>query len=76
MMGFVTFNDVAEQYLCAAVLRPGNVTAAAGAVGIVRRLMALVRNSFPEVRIRVRQTRCWSAAVCASDERIFTHIRR
>ena len=45
MMGFVTFNDEAEQYLCAAVLRPGNVTAAAGAVGIIRRLMALVRNS-------------------------------
>jgi len=54
MMGFVTFNDEAEQYLCAAVLRPGNVTAATGAVGIVRRLMALVRNSFSKVRIRVR----------------------
>jgi hypothetical protein len=54
MMGFVTFNDEAEQYLCAAVLRPGNVTAAAGAVGIVRRLMALVRKSFPKARIRVR----------------------
>jgi hypothetical protein len=54
MMGFVTFNSEAEQYLCAAVLRPGNVTAAAGAVGIVRRLMALVRNSFPKARIRVR----------------------
>ncbi|HZL49312.1 MAG TPA: IS1380 family transposase [Terracidiphilus sp.] len=54
MMGFVTFNNEAEQYLCAAVLRPGNVTAAAGAVGILRRLMALVRNSFPKARIRVR----------------------
>jgi hypothetical protein len=54
MMGFVTFNDEAEQYLCAAELRPGNVTAAAGAVGILRRLMALVRNSFAKVRIRVR----------------------
>ena len=54
MMGFVTFNDEAEQYLCAAVLRPGNVTAAAGAVGILRRLMALIRGSFPETRIRVR----------------------
>src|ERR1700677_1442378 len=28
VMGFVSFNDEAEQYLCAAVLRPGNVTAA------------------------------------------------
>jgi hypothetical protein len=53
MMGFVTFNDEADQYLCAAVLRPGNVTAAAGAVGILRRLMALIRGSFPKVRIRV-----------------------
>jgi Transposase DDE domain group 1 len=54
MMGFVTFNDEADQYLCAAVLRPGNVTAAAGAVGILRRLMALIRGSFPKARIRVR----------------------
>ena len=54
MMGFVTFNDEVEQYLCAAVLRPGNVTAAAGAVGILRRLMALIRGSFSKVRIRVR----------------------
>jgi hypothetical protein len=54
MMGFVTFNDEADQYLCAAVLRPGNVTAAAGAVGILRRLMALIRSSFPKARIRVR----------------------
>ena len=27
MLGFVSFNEEAEQYLCAAVLRPGNVTA-------------------------------------------------
>jgi len=54
MMGFVTFNDEAEQYLCAAVLRPGNVAAAAGAVGILRRLMVLIRGSFSKTRIRVR----------------------
>ena len=54
MMGFVTFNDEADQYLCAAVLRPGNVTAAAGAVGILRRLMSVIRSSFSKVRIRVR----------------------
>ena len=54
MMGFVTFDDEADQYLCAEVLRPGNVTAASGAVGILRRLMALIRNSFPKARIRVR----------------------
>jgi hypothetical protein len=36
------------------VLRPGNVTAAARAVGILRRLMALIRGSFFKARIRVR----------------------
>jgi len=54
VMGFVSFNDEAEQYLCAAVLRPGNAPASAGAVGILRRLMGMIRNSFPKARIRVR----------------------
>jgi len=54
VMGFVSFNDEAEQYLCAAVLRPGNVTAPAGAVGILRRLLMIVREFFPGVRIRIR----------------------
>ena len=53
-MGFVSFNDEPEQYLCAAVLRPGNVTAAVGAVGILRRLMRMIRYFLPGVRIRVR----------------------
>jgi hypothetical protein len=54
VMGFVSFNDEAEQYLCAAVLRPGNVTAPVGAVGILRRLLMMVRQFFPGVRIRIR----------------------
>jgi hypothetical protein len=54
VMGFVSFNDEAEQYLCAAVLRPGNVNAAVGAVGILRRLLMMVRHFFPGVGIRVR----------------------
>jgi hypothetical protein len=54
VMGFVSFNDEAEQYLCAAVLRPGNVTAAVGAVGMLRRLILLIRYFLPGVRIRVR----------------------
>ena len=45
IMGFVTFNDEADQYLCAAVLRPGNVTAAAGAVGILRLWLAKTPNT-------------------------------
>ncbi len=53
-MGFVSFNDEAEQYLCAAVLRPGNVTAPAGAAGVLRRLLMMVRHFFPGVRICIR----------------------
>jgi hypothetical protein len=54
VMGFVSFNDEAEQYLYAAVLRPGNATAPAGAGGILRRLLMLVRHFLPGARIRVR----------------------
>lgn len=54
VMGFVSFDEEADQYLCAAVLRPGNVTATTGAVGILRRVMALVRTHFRKARIRVR----------------------
>src|SRR5665213_3395566 len=54
VMGFVSFNDEAEQYLCAAVLRPGNATAHVGAVGIIRRLLLMIRSFFPGVRIRIR----------------------
>src|SRR5207244_6240183 len=54
VLGFVSFNEEAEQYLCAAILRPGNVTAAVGAVGLLRRLVRIIRNSFPGVQIRGR----------------------
>jgi len=54
VMGFVSFNDEAEQYLCTAVLRPGNATAPAGAEGILRRQLMIVREFFPGVRIRIR----------------------
>ena len=54
VMGFVSFNDEAEQYLCAAVLRPGNVGAAVGAVGLLRRLVRMIHHYLPGVKIRVR----------------------
>ena len=54
VMGFVSFNEEVEQYLCAAVLRPGNVTAAVGAIGLLRRLIRIIRSFFPGVSIRVR----------------------
>jgi hypothetical protein len=54
VMGFISFNEEAEQYLCAAVLRPGNAPAAVGAVGLLRRLIRMLRGHFPGVIIRVR----------------------
>ena len=54
VLGFVSFNDEAEQYLCAAVLRPGNAGAAVGAVGLLRRLVGMIRGYLPGVTIRVR----------------------
>ena len=54
VMGFISFNEEAEQYLCAAVLRPGNAPAAVGAVGLLRRLIRILRGHFPGVTIRVR----------------------
>jgi hypothetical protein len=54
VLGFISFDEEAEQYLCAAVLRPGNVTAAVGAVGILRRLLRLIRHFFPRTHIRIR----------------------
>jgi len=54
VLGFVSFNQEAEPYLCAAVLRPGNATAAVGAVGLLRRLVRMIRCYFPGVTIRVR----------------------
>jgi len=52
--GFLTFNEEAEQYLFAYVLRPGNVTAPVGAVGILARLLPQLRAAFPRARLRVR----------------------
>src|SRR5450755_1459969 len=52
--GFLTFNEEAEQYLFAYVLRPGNVTASVGAIGILSRLLPRLRAAFPSARLRVR----------------------
>jgi hypothetical protein len=54
MVCFLTFNEEAEQYLVAAVLRPGNVPGSAGAIGILRRLIERLSNVFPKARILVR----------------------
>ena len=54
MVCFLSFDGEAEQYLVAAVLRPGNAPGSAGALGILRRLIARVGDAFPKARIRVR----------------------
>jgi Transposase DDE domain group 1 len=54
MVCFLTFNEEAEQYLVAAVLRRGNATGSLGALGILRRLITRVSNAFPKARLRVR----------------------
>jgi Transposase DDE domain group 1 len=50
----VTFNDEAEQFAVAAVLRPGNAPAPRGARGILRRLLDKLRAAFPRATFRVR----------------------
>jgi Transposase DDE domain group 1 len=54
MVCFLTFNEEAEQYLVAAVLRRGNATGSLGALGILRRLIARVSDAFPKAKLRVR----------------------
>jgi Transposase DDE domain group 1 len=52
--GFLSFNAEPEQYLFAYVLRPGNVTASVGTIGILSRLLPRLRAAFPRARLRVR----------------------
>jgi hypothetical protein len=54
LLAFVTFNDEVEQYLCAAILRPGNAPATRGARGTLIRLLDLLRRAFPKARFLVR----------------------
>jgi hypothetical protein len=54
LLAFLTFDDEAEQYLCAAMLRPGNAPAVRGARGLLRRLIDLLRLAFPKARFLVR----------------------
>jgi Transposase DDE domain group 1 len=54
LLAFLTFDDDAEQYLCAAILRPGNAPATRGARGLLRGLLALLRIAFPKARFLVR----------------------
>lgn len=54
LMAFLSFEGEKEQYLCAAVLRPGNAVASRGAVGVLWRILQRVWKAFPKARVRVR----------------------
>ena len=54
LVGCVTFDDEDEQYLVAAVLRPGNAPAKQGMIGLLKRLLPLLREEFPRARLRIR----------------------
>lgn len=54
MLGFMTFNEESEQYLFAAVLRSGNSPDKKGALVVLKRIFALLREAFPKAILRVR----------------------
>ena len=54
MVAFLTFNGEREQYLCAAVLRPGNAPTQRGTLPLLKRLLGRLQERFPGVRLLVR----------------------
>jgi hypothetical protein len=51
---FIRFNDEGEQYLVGVMLRPGNASATLWTPWVLRRLVELLRKTWPKIRIRVR----------------------
>ena len=54
LVATLTFNDEADQYLVAIVLRPGNSPATRGARGLLCTLVRHLRQAFPGAVLRVR----------------------
>lgn len=55
LLGFLSFNHEPEQYLVTALLRPGNASEKHGVVvGLLQRLVDLVRATFPKATIKLR----------------------
>jgi hypothetical protein len=54
LLATLTFNNEAQQYLVAAVLRPGTAAVTPSAIGLLRRLVAKLRVAFPTAVLRVR----------------------
>lgn len=54
MLAFLTFDREREQYLAAAVLRPGNAPTQRGALALLKRILQRLQERFPRARILVR----------------------
>lgn len=54
LTGFMSFDDEAEQYLVAYVLRAGNAPAKQGLLSVLDRLLPRLRAAFPKARLRIR----------------------
>ena len=54
LLAFVTFDDEPEQYLVAAILRPGNAATTEGVLGLLKRLLPRLWRQWPQARVRVR----------------------
>lgn len=54
LTGFMSFDDEAEQYLVAYVLRAGNAAAKQGLLSVLDRLVPRLREAFPKARLRIR----------------------
>lgn len=54
LIATVAFNDERDQFLVAALLRPGTGPATRGVRGLLRRLVDQLRARFPRTRLRVR----------------------
>jgi hypothetical protein len=54
LLGFVSFDEEPDQFLVAALLRPGNAPTARGTLGLLRRLLPRLRRAFPRAQVLVR----------------------
>ncbi len=63
LLAFLSFDRESDQYLCAAILRPGNAPDRRAAVPLLERLVERVRAAFPKARIRVRLDAGFAAPV-------------
>lgn len=54
LLGFLSFEDEPDQYLFAAILRPGRVDMRRGAIGLLRQILRRLRSVFPSSVLRVR----------------------